>query len=379
MTEYTLLVRVQDDGSLAPRSADAAESLQRIGLNFTVREVHDRFRDEHSYARQAGVYYLPQLLYHSQFLGSSEFVRELCLSVGGTDRVRSTDPTAWSAFPSPRGVLTGHANGSVSRHVTSSSSPPKLLWREVVSEGWINSVSMLGAGRYAAGGSAGQLIIGNSSTGSGITTIQAHEGWINSLAHLPDTGLIVTGGGDGNLALWDQDSLELRSRVSVGTTWINALAVRSNEVAAACSDGTVWIGTFDHAGFREIRRVKVTSRALNALCWHPIGSIVCAGYDSTPHLVEPATGRHATLTGPNQHGGIWSVVPCAVDGVLTCASDGTVYRRALKGGGTKVWSGRNPIVACSPDGAEPRAWQIYERGLGLRALRSGTRNFEATV
>lgn len=107
---------------------------------------------------------------------------------------------------------------------------------------------------------------------------QGHFYDVNTLAYSPDAQLIVTGGDDGKVKIWNADSGFCFVTFSDHTGPVSdvAFTTAGNVVLSASLDGTV--RAYDLVRYRQFRTlVSPKHSQFTALSIDPSGEIVCAG------------------------------------------------------------------------------------------------------
>jgi WD40 repeat protein len=153
----------------------------------------------------------------------------------------------------------------------------------------------------------------------------------SAVAFSPDGATIATGGGDGNVRLWDAATQqEIGAPMSSDLQAVDAVAFSGDgaTVAAASSDGNVQL--WDVASQQEIGTAMLAgSAAVEALAFSPDGNILATGgEDGTARLWDVATQQEIGAGMPTGD-------PV---GALAFSAGGTMLATAETDGSTDLWN-----------------------------------------
>jgi WD40 repeat protein len=218
----------------------------------------------------------------------------------------------------------------------------------------------------------------------GATPFGGHAGWVNCVAYSPDGSAFATGGGDGEIRIWDAATTAQTRQLTGHAGPVSALAW-SPDGAVIASGGEDTTVRFWHVGSAaQIHQLTAHSHAVRAVAWSPDSSRV-ASAANTVRLWDAATGQQGVQFKGHSHevrAAAWSP-----DGATIATGAGTVrlweaatgeQRAQFTGHSQPVWA-----VAWSPDGATiatgavtVRLWditsgeEIQQIGLGIRGVRA---------
>mmetsp|Transcript_6250 Transcript_6250/g.22223 ORF Transcript_6250/g.22223 Transcript_6250/m.22223 type:complete len:926 (-) Transcript_6250:29-2806(-) len=154
-----------------------------------------------------------------------------------------------------------------------------------ISQRRINTVAINSTGEWLAFGSAtlGQLLVWEWQSETYVLKQQGHAYGLNSLAYSPDGQMLVTGGDDGKVKVWNTTSGFCFVTFTEHKAPVNALAFvgggttgHGHAVLSASADGTV--RAFDLVRYRNFRTLTTpTPVQFLSLAADPSGEVVCAG------------------------------------------------------------------------------------------------------
>lgn len=154
-----------------------------------------------------------------------------------------------------------------------------------ISQRRINTVSINSTGEWLAFGSAtlGQLLVWEWQSETYVLKQQGHAYGLNALSYSPDGQLMVTGGDDGKVKVWNTTSGFCFVTFTEHTAPVNALAFvgggttgHGHAVLSASGDGTV--RAYDLVRYRNFRTLtSPTPVQFLSLAADPSGEVVCAG------------------------------------------------------------------------------------------------------
>ena len=158
-----------------------------------------------------------------------------------------------------------------------------------------------GKARLIAGPKPDGTTAGNTATR--LREFLGHNGSVTSLALTPDRSLLITGGEDKTVRVWEVASgKQLRSfqgHMTSDQTWISAVAVRGDgkQIASGWVDGTIRL--WDLTSEDEHRAFTDATESLWAVAFSPDGKrVAAAGSDLAIRVYDPETGKlEATLKG----------------------------------------------------------------------------------
>ena len=205
--------------------------------------------------------------------------------------------------------------------------------------------TLLRDGHLAVGGTDGMVTI--EAVGDGGPRIGTpHTGTVLAIAELPD-GILVSGGGEGTIRMWDPDDgiEDQRSPVSAGHSGpITALTVLPDgRVASGDANGALRVWEPDGTG--DLQMLDGHGDAVDELAVLPDGRLVSGGADGTLRIWNlDAPAAEPELL--DQHDGAVNALAVLPDGRLASGgSDGTV----------RIWTVGEARSSTSPPSARPPA------------------------
>lgn len=198
----------------------------------------------------------------------------------------------------------------------------------------IQAIGVNGSGDWLAFGSSlsGQLLVWEWQSETYIYKQQAHSMGIRRVSYSPDGRLLVTGGQDGKIKLWDAASGACFVTFSEHKGPVTDVLFNSkgNAVFSSSMDGT--IRGFDLTRYRNFRVISAANPVqFSCLAMDPSGEILCAGTvdDFSIYVFNVQTGEQLeTLSG--HQAPVSRVLFSPVDPVLaSCGWDGTVRLHSL--------------------------------------------------
>ncbi len=217
--------------------------------------------------------------------------------------------------------------------------------------------------------------------GSLVLTLKGHKGRVQALAKVPHSSLMISGGDDATLILWDPiHGTEIRT-FSGHRDWIRAVALpeTGQQVVSISDDRTIRIWTVDN-GVLE----KTISHHMGwplALAVAPDGKMaITASDDSTLRVWDLSDGTlQNTLRGHRAKVNALQLSPCG-NWLISASDDRSikvwnlsemVEQHTLKGHAHRVnalciLNERNWVVSASSDDSI-RAWD-YQKGIFIKAI-----------
>jgi WD40 repeat protein len=132
--------------------------------------------------------------------------------------------------------------------------------------------------------------------GTPVQVIQTSQGRLNDVVFSPDEQIMLTGGFDGSIKVWDVSDLS-RSVVLIkaipavpGSGWLESLAInRDGIIASAADDGVVRIWSMDG---NELASMKLSDHHLMSLSFSPDGRrLLAAAQDGTVSVLRVTQPR----------------------------------------------------------------------------------------
>jgi WD40 repeat protein len=267
----------------------------------------------------------------------------------------------------------------------------------------VNSVVFSPDGQILASGSADGLVkLWNVSTGQELRTLvnkserprgpANHPPNVNSIAFSPDGKLLVSGGDEYTIKLWNVSTGEVLHSMKDHSYGVNAVAFGPDGqtvVSGSFQEITVW----DAGTGQELRKLKGQSSYINAVKFSPDGkTLASANYTGTIKLWDMNRGAEIrTLTG---HASEVSSVSFSPDGqtLVSGSSDGTiklwtlgtgVVQRTFEGHSGGVFSaqfsrGGKTLFAGSTDRAV-KLWDLSTKETLLRTLAPHASEFLSLI
>jgi periodic tryptophan protein 2 len=193
--------------------------------------------------------------------------------------------------------------------ISSTSKHSGTLYLTSISQNKIDTVAINKTGEWLAFGSKklGQLLVWEWQSQSYVLKQQGHDLDMTSLAYSPDSQYIATGGDDGKLKLWSQQSGFCFVTFTEHTAPIKAIEYSKKKqiVFSASLDGTV--RAFDLIRYRNFKTfTSPTPEQFNTIAVDPSTEIVCAAsidnFDiymwsvQSGKLLEIMTGHEAPIS-----------------------------------------------------------------------------------
>jgi WD40 repeat protein len=225
-----------------------------------------------------------------------------------------------------------------------------------------------------------------------IAVLDGHRGWVTSLGFSPDRRMLVSGGVDGGLRIWDVSGNELRNRAipRAHRRDVTAVSIAGNNhlIASACGHPEDGIRLWDYSGEQpnEVAVVNIAGVTVDTLAFAPDLRLLASGGGDKLVRVWNLTGTQmVSRTVLRGHSGGIKALAFAADSqtVYSGSLDGTIRIWNL----TRFWSKEQAVLegswgqvctlALSPDnkvlafggldqavrlwdmdGPEPREWAV---------------------
>ena len=251
--------------------------------------------------------------------GSGALVRTIALKEGGVTAFAVDDRRALAGHKDGTIVLWDLENGERLASVRHGTDP-------IVSLAFIGGTSAFAAARQD--GSVGLFQIGTP-TATG-TLLDGQESGGPILAAAPSHGLIVSGGFDGTVRLWNTEGPSMMRSWRHGTSDLTAIGISADgtQIAGAGADGSVRVWPSTSPRSRAVRHLKAHDGRITALALGAQGVLATAGEDGSVKLWDLRAGPSARSLG--EHAG-----PVRA---LSFSRDGRRLYAAGQDGVIRVWS-----------------------------------------
>jgi WD40 repeat protein len=178
-----------------------------------------------------------------------------------------------------------------------------------------------------------------------LALLKGHQGWVTAVAFSPDRNLLVSGGVEGTVRLWNfsKSGPEDQALPPAHRGEINALAItpdsRTLASGGGSADGLVWL--WEVGGSKPVQRAVLAGHkgAVEALAFSPDGKqLISGGADHTVRLWDLVGAQARERAVFKGHTDAVKAVAFSPDGKLaaTGAQDGTV--RLWNVGKSSSWS-----------------------------------------
>jgi WD40 repeat protein len=126
--------------------------------------------------------------------------------------------------------------------------------------------------------------------GAELANLRGHAGVIRALVYSPDGALLVSGGDDSIISVWDANTFGRKFHLEGHTGKITSLSVSGMILASASEDQTVRL--WDLSSGTEIKRLSGAKKSLDCVALSPDGTLVAAGgIDESIHLWSLPDGK----------------------------------------------------------------------------------------
>ena len=182
------------------------------------------------------------------------------------------------------------------------------------------------------GGADGKLRVWDSPTGSLAASIEAHRDWIWSITHIPELDAVLSVSDDRTAKLWSMSDCEPLATLEVGDSRIRAAAVSRarSEIAVGREDGSIWL--FDarmgsRCGTLDQHDCWIWSMAIS-----PSGRYMASGDEGSRIVIWDLASREPIDDFRQQHGIVTTLAFSGDDShLLVGVSDGGLSARRLTG------------------------------------------------
>jgi WD40 repeat protein len=190
--------------------------------------------------------------------------------------------------------------------------------------GPIYALARGGPDELALGSAAGTLHLLNLRERREQHALQAHTMGVYTLAW-PHPGALVTGGGDGSLALWERTETgapwALRRRIPLSDAKVRGLALSPDGATLGAATGDGWLHLLDAGTLNAIASWAAHEEGAHALAFHPRKSaLVSGGKDGHLRIWDLRNGQRAILALPAHRSTIYQAAFSPSDATLATAS-----------------------------------------------------------
>jgi len=195
----------------------------------------------------------------------------------------------------------------------------------------VYSICLINDNKYlVAGLSTGDLHIFDIATRQEVKFYTQHKSAVFSIAENPIKNQFYTSDSDGNLAVWDSNSLELLLFIPLDCGKIRRIAISpdGSSFALACQDGSIRI--FETEFFNEINTFKAHESGVASVLFHPKKSdqLLSGGKDALLKVWNWKNGK-LLIEIPAHNFVIYDIIEINNgNNLLTCSRDKTI----------KVWN-----------------------------------------
>jgi WD40 repeat protein len=158
-----------------------------------------------------------------------------------------------------------------------------------------------------------------------------HLDWIRTLAFTPDGKLLISGGDDNAILVWEVETGKFVRRLDGGNNWVMALSVSPDGklLASAGFDKTIRI--WDLAAGTKLKEIAANNQVVQSLAWSPDGRLIASGgQDKLIRLWDAESGKEVrALTG---HTDLISAVAFHPNGQFLASSSGDLDKSV------RLWS-----------------------------------------
>jgi WD40 repeat protein len=187
---------------------------------------------------------------------------------------------------------------------------------------------------------------------------------VTTLVYSPDSKLLVSGGDDGTVRVWDSETGELRHLLRSHKHKVSAIAFSPGGKQLASAGGSLFdrdenggdcsIRIWDCATWRELRRLQGHPTRVTALAFEPHGKLLAsAGNDGSIRLWNPTSGKPIAFGGSHKRA-VLSLAFSPDGGRLASACyDSSIRLWQVDTGESRLFSGHKamvPALVFSPDG-----------------------------
>jgi WD40 repeat protein len=165
--------------------------------------------------------------------------------------------------------------------------------------GWVNCVAYSPDGSaFATGGGDGEIRLWDSATVTPTRQLTGHAGPVSALSWSPDGAAIVSGGEDTTVRFWHVASASQTHQVTAHSHPVRAVAWSpdSSRVASAANAVRIW----DAVSGQQSGQFKGHSHEIRAVAWSPDGVTIASGA-GTVRLWDPVTGEQRAQFKAHSH------------------------------------------------------------------------------
>ncbi|CUU03293.1 MAG: PD40 domain-containing protein [Fimbriimonadales bacterium] len=221
-------------------------------------------------------------------------------------------------------------------------------------------------GRFLAVGVAGSsftpqtLLIRRASDGALVRTFTGHQGWTQAVAFSPDGQVLISGGADGLVRVWNlTDGTQLRSLSAHPTTLTVAYSPMGTHIASGGDDSTVKI--YSTAAWSLLRTLTGHTGAVTGVAFAPSGQILASG--STDGTIRVWNVSNGSL--------IRTISASLPVYAVAFSPDGQYLAGALASGGVSLWNASSGALVRQINAHTGIAFSLAFSGDSLRFVSGG--------
>ncbi len=205
------------------------------------------------------------------------------------------------------------------------------------------------------GGDDGRIRVWDRLSPRPVRTLPGHPEPVRALAVTPDGREIISGGGDGRVRVWDRSTGEPVRRIVSHRGWVLAVAVTHDgrQIISGGDDGIIRV--WDRSSPLPVWTLEGHAGPVRAVAVSPDDSAIVSAGDRTVRIWDRSTGKLVRIQ-QGHAGEVWAVAVSS-DGarVVSASADRTVHIADWAIGGIvrslEGHSGSVRSVAVSPDGS----------------------------
>lgn len=226
----------------------------------------------------------------------------------------------------------------------------------------------------------GDIHVIDTATKKEVKHYKHHKKGVFHFAYLSKQRKMLSGGGDGVLAIWNTDDLALVRSIQLSDKKLRKIEVHPDEkvVAVASSNGLIYILETDL--FNSVETLRGDPQVVSAMAFHPKKPVLmAAGKGAHLKVWKQLDGNSELLINTPVHNEIVYAIVFSPDGkyYATCGRDKTIkiwdaqttdfiskvdhkvggHRRSVN---TLFWSSFNNILVSAGDDAKVMGWRIKD-------------------
>ena len=126
-----------------------------------------------------------------------------------------------------------------------------------------------------AGNSEGGIHVIDLAQNQEVRLLKVHEKGVFCFEYIPEENMVICGGGDGMMSVWDADSWKLLRHFQISAKKIRSIQLIENQLLVGDGDG--YIRLFDTPWLNELSTIEAHEEGVYCLTKHPTKPVLISG------------------------------------------------------------------------------------------------------